>query len=325
MMVTVTVAKDVFEEATAFYQECARETKLDRSDILIVAKSGVRIVGIVRLCFEEGVHVLRTMQIHPDFQRKGIGSLLLHRFDELLKERGIRKIYCLPYEHLERFYGQIGFKRISTETAPRFLQDRLANFAKKTPHDRAILMARIDLLSEIKIRVAVLGDNEPIARVHIQAWQEAYAGLIPEDYLIHLSSELENRIAMWKRALENRERWIWVAEDDRGIVGFVLFGPPRDQYREGFIELGALYLLASAQKKKAGFALLSAGFRGMRALGYSKAYCWVLENNPTTKFYEKTGARLSSQVKQDEIGGKTFNELAYVWDNIEAIANAFRE
>jgi GNAT superfamily N-acetyltransferase len=186
-------------------------------------------------------------------------------------------------------------------------------------------MARIDPLSEIKIRVAVPRDSESIARVHIQAWQEAYAGLIPEGYLNQLSSQLENRVAMWKHALENRERWTWVAEDIQGIVGLVSFGPPRDQHREGFIELGALYLLASAQKKKAGFALVSAGFRGMRALGYSKAYCWVLENNPTAKFYEKTGARLSSQVKQDKIGGKTFNELAYEWDNIEAIANAFRE
>jgi predicted acetyltransferase len=168
----------------------------------------------------------------------------------------------------------------------------------------------------LKIRPAKAGDEEQLARVHIQSWQEAYAGLIPQDYLDQLPSELNGRIGNWKKTLKNPNRFVWVAEGEKGIVGFVLFGPPRDANKEGYIELGAIYLLASAKGKKVGFSLLSAGFNKMRDLGYKKAYCWVLENNPTIKFYERTGAKFSSQVKQDEIGGKLFNEFAYEWEDL---------
>ena len=94
------------------------------------------------------------------------------------------------------------------------------------------------------IRTAVLGDEFQIAQVHIQSWQEAYSGLVPQNYLDNLPLELEERIDMWKRILANPKRWAWVAENSQGIVGFVLFGPPRDSNQEEFIELGAIYSTA---------------------------------------------------------------------------------
>ncbi|MGZ3770717.1 MAG: hypothetical protein ACXVCP_14015 [Bdellovibrio sp.] len=78
----------------------------------------------------------------------------------------------------------------------------------------------------MKIRQAIPGDEVAIAKVHIQSWQEAYKGLLPQDYLYGLPSGLEERINMWKRTLANPQRWTWVAESDQVIVGFVLFGPP---------------------------------------------------------------------------------------------------
>ena len=56
----------------------------------------------------------------------------------------------------------------------------------------------------------------------------------------------------------------------------------------------------------------------MKELGYKKAYCWVLENNPTIKFYEKSGATFSGHTKYDDIGGEQFKELAYDWDSLDA-------
>lgn len=167
------------------------------------------------------------------------------------------------------------------------------------------------------IRTATLGDENRLAQVHIQSWQEAYKGLLPQEYLDQLPLELENRIKMWKSILANPKRWAWVAENSQGIiVGFVLFGPPRDPDKEGFIELGAIYLLASEKGKGIGFSLLSAGFNKMKDLGYKRSYCWVLENNPTIKFYERSGASYTTQIKEDEIGGKKFKELAIEWDTL---------
>lgn len=171
-------------------------------------------------------------------------------------------------------------------------------------------------MDRVTIRPVKVGDEHRLATVHIKSWQEAYAGLMPEQYLEQLPSEHNQRVEMWSRVIANPARWAWAAVDNDEIVGFVLFGPPRDKNRDGFIELGAIYLLESHKNKKIGFSLLSAGFNKMKGLGYKRAYCWVLENNPTIKFYERTGAKFSSEVKQDEIGGKSFKELLYEWDDI---------
>ncbi|HWU43746.1 MAG TPA: GNAT family N-acetyltransferase [Bdellovibrio sp.] len=139
----VTTFKEYKVEAEKFYQACNRKAQIELDDTLIVALENEKLAGIVRLCFEQGVFVLRTMQIHPDFQRKGIGSLIFKKFDEVLKEREIKKIFCMPYEHLEGFYGQIGFLKIPASEAPSFLQQRLADFRPKAAAEKAILMKRI--------------------------------------------------------------------------------------------------------------------------------------------------------------------------------------
>lgn len=171
-------------------------------------------------------------------------------------------------------------------------------------------------MNRITIRPALAGDESQIAKVHIQSWQEAYEGLIPQNYLDRLAFELEDRIKMWKRTLANSQRWTWVAEGSDGIVGFILFGSPRDQNRDDFIELGAIYLLGSEKGKGVGSSLLLEGFCAMKELGYQKAYCWVLEGNPTTKFYESSGASFSGNKKEDEIRGKIFNEWMYEWSDL---------
>lgn len=172
----------------------------------------------------------------------------------------------------------------------------------------------ISQIQDFEIRKAAPGDEEELARVHLQTWQEAYRGLISQTYLDGLSNELEERTRMWQNALSNPKRWAWVATVSNRIVGFILFGPPRDQNREGFVELGAIYLLQEMKGKGIGFKLLSTGFEAMKTKGFEKGYCWVLEKNPTISFYERTGAKFSNQTKTDEIGGQIFQELAYEWD-----------
>lgn len=171
----------------------------------------------------------------------------------------------------------------------------------------------------ISIRRACAGDEAGLAKVHIQAWQEAYQGLIPQSYLDNLPSEFIERAAMWESIIQNPKRWAWVAESDQSIVGFILFGPPRDQNRDGFVELGAIYLLATEKNKGIGFSLLKTGFSEMSRLGFKRAYCWVLQNNSTTEFYKRTGALHSGLTKEDEIGGKIFKELAYEWKSLDLV------
>ena len=50
--------------------------------------------------------------------------------------------------------------------------------------------------------------------------------------------------------------------------------------------------------------------------GFSKGYLWVLDKNPTIKFYEKVGGRYDGKVKNVELGGQQVKELMYEWDDI---------
>jgi predicted N-acetyltransferase YhbS len=129
--------KSEFPEIAEFYKtRVPAGYKLNENDTFFIAKQDREIIGSVRLVREEGVLVLRAMQVHSEFQRKGIGRLLL---DELVKDLGSEDCYCIPYEHLETFYGLIGFKKISIEEAPAFLQERIARYLKDI---RSIMMKR---------------------------------------------------------------------------------------------------------------------------------------------------------------------------------------
>ncbi|QDK44481.1 hypothetical protein DOM22_04565 [Bdellovibrio sp. ZAP7] len=98
---------------------------------------------------------------------------------------------------------------------------------------------------DFEIRRAAHGDEPYLAKVHIQAWQETYPGLVPDSYLNSLSDELAERVEMWQNILANPKRWAWVVVVNGSIVGFILFGPPRDENRDTYIELGAIYVLKS--------------------------------------------------------------------------------
>lgn len=98
---------------------------------MLIAEAGGQIVGAVRLCVEHGVRVLRTMRVRPDAQRRGIGRLLRGRFVTMLAKA---ECFCLPYAHLESFYGAIGFAPVGPEALPPHLAARLAGYRVERPN-----------------------------------------------------------------------------------------------------------------------------------------------------------------------------------------------
>lgn len=98
---------------------------VDPADTVIVAKLPGRVVGAVRLCPEHGVTVLRGMQVEPALQRQGLGGRLLAA---CLPRLAGRQAFCLPYAHLEGFYGAAGFETVGPQALPAFLADRLAGY-----------------------------------------------------------------------------------------------------------------------------------------------------------------------------------------------------
>ncbi len=110
------------------YREAGYGASVGADDTVIVAKAGAVLVGVVRLCPEEGVLVLRGMQVRTSFQGQGIGRRLL---DACVPHMTKTEAYCLPYSHLERFYAAAGFARVHGGGLPGFLADRLAAYRER--------------------------------------------------------------------------------------------------------------------------------------------------------------------------------------------------
>ena len=106
--------------------------------VLLAERDG-ELVGIVRLVPEQGVTLLRGMQVHPSVQRQGIGKQLLAAVAGVL---GSEACFCIPYAHLSDFYGAIGFVTIAPANGPSFLRSRLEGYQRRGDGKEYLLMYR---------------------------------------------------------------------------------------------------------------------------------------------------------------------------------------
>ncbi len=93
-------------------------------DTIWLAEDGEQLIGVVRIAAENGTFVLRGMRIAEAWRGRGIGTQMLSVLAAWL---GNRECFCVPYDHLTAFYGQIGFVEIAPEVAPGFLAARLGS------------------------------------------------------------------------------------------------------------------------------------------------------------------------------------------------------
>jgi N-acetylglutamate synthase-like GNAT family acetyltransferase len=108
-----------------FYTSQRRSRGAETADFLLLAESDNLVVGVVRLCQEQGYLMLRGMLIERDHRRKGLGVRMLRDLEKRLRDQDC---YCIPYAHLIPFYGIIGFQAVEDDEVPDFLSGRLAKY-----------------------------------------------------------------------------------------------------------------------------------------------------------------------------------------------------
>jgi ribosomal protein S18 acetylase RimI-like enzyme len=146
------------------------------------------------------------------------------------------------------------------------------------------------------IRRAAHADADGIARVHVQAWRETYAGLLPQELLDALS--VEDRAALWRSLLEPGGPTVLVAESEGEIVGFGSAGAAREPALATSGEVTAIYLLDRAKRMGAGRILMRRLLDALAADGHDAAGLWVLASNrPAIAFYEAMGGTRGEAVK----------------------------
>lgn len=156
-----------------------------------------------------------------------------------------------------------------------------------------------------------------LARVHVDSWQSAYRGLLPQAFLDQLT--YESRLAQWRDHLNNplRNAFDLVVEHPlKGVVGFATAGLGFGSLPDFDGELFALYLLPMCQGQGFGKKLLAKAFDALLKQRIQSAAVWVLKDNPACGFYERMGAeRLAEQTLWLEQG--TVMERAYGWPNLK--------
>lgn len=149
------------------------------------------------------------------------------------------------------------------------------------------------------IRPAVPEDAPEIARIHVETWRTAYGGIIPASFLASLS--LENRKAMWTRALAEGRSILLVDAEEERMTGWVSAGPSRDASHPSESEIYALYVLPSHWGRGIGHRLSQAV---EAALPPSQPISlWVLAGNERAiRFYERAGYVFDGRTKEERFG-----------------------
>jgi GNAT superfamily N-acetyltransferase len=162
------------------------------------------------------------------------------------------------------------------------------------------------------VRRARAGDSGSIARVHVQAWQVGYKGIVDDGYLDSLSTS--ERTAQWSRTLAqiDSERFLVVAEIDTTIVGFAGGGPALPLAEDGTFELYVLYVDPSHWRQGAGGALLHAFVVWAAKKRASGTVLWVAQDNARARaFYEHRGWSWDGAIETRDILGAIVTECRY--------------
>jgi ribosomal protein S18 acetylase RimI-like enzyme len=174
-------------------------------------------------------------------------------------------------------------------------------------------------VSGFAVREARVEDAAGIARVHVETWRAAYAGLVPDAYLVGMNEQ--GQALVWQRLLSSRGREsVLVAEaaapNGRQLVGFGSFGRARRGTLPYKGEIYTLYVAGDWQGRGLGRRLLAGMFRAMALDGLPDAFLWVLTSNPSRFFYEAVGGdRVAT--RQEAFAGTLLDETAYAWPDLE--------
>ncbi|MGA9344621.1 MAG: GNAT family N-acetyltransferase [Nocardioidaceae bacterium] len=172
----------------------------------------------------------------------------------------------------------------------------------------------------VLVRRAGPDDVPRLARINVDTWRAAYAGIVPAAYLDGLDvHDFENR---WRGRLTIDHPGIssWVAEVDGHVAGYASVGPYRPQQdadptedMTGWGEVYALYTEVERQGRGAGGAVQDAALAWLRDQGARHAALWVLRDNESSRrWYAAHGWRADGTTSYWDDAGTPLEEVRLV-------------
>lgn len=167
-------------------------------------------------------------------------------------------------------------------------------------------------LDEVTIRVATPADAAGIAAVHVRSWQEAYEGIVPDEYLagLDVAARTQEWVDHLRRGPEDQVSTL-VALAGGAVVGFLSHGPSRDEdARRGEREIYSIYLDPGTWGHGVARDLMRTA---LGELGTATSVTlWVLTDNERARhFYRRHGFQPDGVERLDEVGGAELLEVRY--------------
>lgn len=166
----------------------------------------------------------------------------------------------------------------------------------------------------VEVRAAGPDDAEAIGLIAVRAWQHAYRGVMPDDYLDSLRAE--DRAEFFRPGLEHPrpDHGILVADGPAGVCGFTTFGPAPEHSvgPDPTAEVFALNVDPGSWGRGIGAALVRAAEASLADWGHTDAVLWTGPGNRRARrLYESLGWAHDGATRRVDLFGVTIDEVRY--------------
>lgn len=149
--------------------------------------------------------------------------------------------------------------------------------------------------NKIEIRKATYSDIKEIANIKVTGWQNAYRGIVPDEYLNNMSHSEQIEKYSTTYSLDT----IFVAVKDKEILGFCRFYsydiPVYDDL-EVDCEIREIYVRTDVKRMGIGSQLFKYTLEYLKKKGKTELYLGVFkENYNSRRFYEKMGGSVGKE------------------------------
>jgi len=144
-----------------------------------------------------------------------------------------------------------------------------------------------------RIRRATLADIGEVAKVHLVSWRTAHRGIASDEVLDRLLTE--DFELGWNHIFDNDRLINHVGEIHDVIVGFVTFGPSRDEDADpkNVAEIVGIYVHPAGWGAGHGKSLWQSALANLQRDGFHELTLWVhTDNTRAQSFYTTAGCKL---------------------------------
>jgi GNAT superfamily N-acetyltransferase len=180
----------------------------------------------------------------------------------------------------------------------------------------------------VTVRIARVSDAAAMARIQVLGWGHAFGHIMSKEFLAARGFAV--REGEWRERLENQKQGALhlVAEEAGEVVGIASGGPVLNDevIVEGYVDpyTAQAYMIYVATDRLArgiGRLLLGDLARRLSQAGHRNLILWVFAENPYRRFYDTLGGVPVAKAVWD-IGESVLSELAYGWEDIQALIDA---